>query len=77
MDRANWDSAAIHLERAVALNPTYIHHRLELAQIYADRERWAEARAQLEAIPDLPDRDVLDGDHRAAAAELFDRIRNK
>jgi tetratricopeptide (TPR) repeat protein len=77
MDRADWDSAAAHLERAVALNPTYIHHRLELAEIYVDRERWAEARTQLEAIPGLPDRDVLDGDHRQAAAALLEKIRNR
>ena len=77
MDRAAWDSAAVHLERAVALNPTYIHHRLELAEIYVDRERWAEARTQLEAIPGLPDRDVIDGDHRTAAAALLEKIRNR
>jgi thioredoxin-like negative regulator of GroEL len=77
MDRASWDSAAAHLERAVALNPTYIHHRLELAQVYADRGRWAEARAQLEAIPALPDRDVVDADHRKAAAALLKKIEGK
>ena len=77
MDRANWDSATVHLQRAVELNPTYIHHRLELARIYADRHRWADARAQLEAIPGLPDRDVLDGDHRQEAAALLEKIRNK
>jgi tetratricopeptide (TPR) repeat protein len=77
MDRASWDSAAAHLERAVALNPTYVHHRLELAQVYADRGRWAEARAQLEAIPALPDRDVVDADHRKAAAALLKKIEGK
>jgi len=77
MDRAAWDSAAAHLERAVALNPAYIHHRLELAEIYVDRERWAEARTQLEAIPGLPDRDVIDGDHRKAAAALLEKIQGR
>lgn len=77
MDRAAWDSAAAHLERAVALEPDYIHHRLELAEIYADMDRWADAAAQLETIPALPTRDVLDGDHRAAAAELLRRVRAK
>jgi lipopolysaccharide biosynthesis regulator YciM len=77
MDRAHWDSAVVHLERAVALNPTYIHHRLELAQVYVDRARWAEARAQLDTIPGLPDRDVLDGDHRRAAAELLEKIKGR
>jgi len=77
MDRASWDSAAVHLERAVALDPTYIHHRLELAQIYVDMKRWGEAEAQLRAIPDLPTRDVLDDDHRAAAVALLRRVQKE
>jgi tetratricopeptide (TPR) repeat protein len=77
MDRASWDSAAVHLERAVALDPTYIHHRLELAQIYVDMKRWGEAEAQLRAIPDLPTRDVLDDDHRAAAAALLRQVQKE
>lgn len=77
MDRAAWDSAAAHLERAVELNPGYIHHRLELAEIYADMKRWAEARAQLGAIPELPSHDVLDDDHRATAAALLEELRER
>jgi len=77
MDRAAWDSAAVHLERSVALDSTYIHHRLELAEIYADMERWADAAPQLEAIPALPTRDVLDDRHRAAAAALLERARDR
>jgi len=77
MSRAAWDSAAVHLERSVALEPDYIHHRLELAEIYADMERWADAAPPLEAIPSLPTRDVLDDQHRAAAAALLDRVRER
>lgn len=77
MSRAAWDSAATHLERAVALEPNYIHHRLELAEIYVDLERYADAVTQLEAIPTLPTRDVLDDDHRAAAAALLERVRKR
>jgi tetratricopeptide (TPR) repeat protein len=77
MDRAAWDSATTHLERAVALDPTYLHHRLELADVYADLKRWPDARAQLEAIPDLPTRDVLDDDHRTAAVELLEQLRKR
>jgi tetratricopeptide (TPR) repeat protein len=77
MSRAAWDSAAVHLERAVALDPDYIHHRLELAEIYVDQERWPDAAAQLEAIPARPTRDVLDDLHRAAAAALLDRVRER
>lgn len=77
MDRAAWDSAAVHLERAVALDSTYIHHRLELAEIYADMKRWREAEAQLRAIPSLPTRDVLDDAHRANAAALLERVQKE
>jgi hypothetical protein len=77
MDRASWDSATVHLERAVALKPDYIHHRLELAKVYVDLKRYADARAQLTVIPGLPDQDVLDGDYRAAAAALLAKIRDK
>lgn len=77
MDRAAWDSAVVHLERSVAIRPDYIHHHLELAEVYVDLERYADARHQLELIPSLPDGDVLDPDYRAAAATLLARIRNK
>jgi hypothetical protein len=77
MDRASWDSATVHLERAVALKPDYIHHHLELAQVYVDLKRYADARAQLAIIPSLRDEDVLDEDHRAAAAALLAKIRDK
>jgi len=77
MNRAAWDSAAVHLERAVALDPSYIQHRLELAEIYADMKRWSEAETSLLAIPELPSRDVLDDDHRAAAAALLTRVQRE
>jgi Regulator of microtubule dynamics protein 1-3 len=77
MDRASWDSATVHLERAVALKPDYIHHHLALAEVYVDLKRYADARAQLAIIPGLHDEDVLDQDHRAAAAALLAKIRDK
>jgi tetratricopeptide (TPR) repeat protein len=77
MDRAAWDSAAVHLARSVALEPDFIQHRLELAEIYVDMKRWADAEAQLLAIPALPSRDVLDDDHRARAAALLTRVQRE
>jgi thioredoxin-like negative regulator of GroEL len=74
MDRAAWDSAAAHLERSVALEPGFIQHRLDLAEIYVDMERWGDAETQLRAIPALPSRDVLDDDYRAKAAALLTRV---
>jgi tetratricopeptide (TPR) repeat protein len=75
LGRASWDSAAAHLERAVALRPEYIHHRLELAQIYVDMKRPDDARRELEAIAALlPVTDVLDPIHKADAAALLERL---
>ncbi|MCU0620681.1 MAG: tetratricopeptide repeat protein, partial [Gemmatimonadales bacterium] len=57
---ASWDEAVKYLERSVELRPNYVYHRLDLAKVYIDRNRYAEARAQLEKIPTLPRLDVND-----------------
>ena len=77
MDRASWDSAVVHLQRAVAIRPEYLFHRLELARVYVDLDRWADAEEQLEVIPTLPDTDVLDKEHRAEAAALEKRVKRE
>jgi len=74
---ASWDSAVIHLNRAVTLNPGYIYHLLELAEVYRDIGQPAEAIKQLEVIQTLPDSDVLDPQHRKRAAELLKELRPK
>lgn len=75
MGRANWDSAVVHLEHAVAGRPDYLFHHLELAEIYVDAGRPADAITPLEMIPSLPDHDVLDPEYRARAAALLERLR--
>jgi tetratricopeptide (TPR) repeat protein len=74
---ASWDSAMVHLARSVELDPRYVYHRLELARVYLDVGRRADAQAQLEAIAGLPDGDVLDPQHRRRANELLESIRKK
>jgi tetratricopeptide (TPR) repeat protein len=74
---ASWDSAVFHLERAVALNPRYIYHHLELAEVYRDVGRVPDAIQQLEAIQALPDADVLDPEHRRHADDLLKELRSK
>jgi tetratricopeptide (TPR) repeat protein len=71
LGRASWDSATVHLERAVALRPDFIYHRLELARVYLDLHREAAARAQLERIATLPVRDVLDPVYQREAADML------
>ena len=75
LGRAAWDSATAHLERAVELRPGYVFHRLELAQIYLDRDRRADAREQLDHLLTLPATDVQDPAHKEEAARLLQRLR--
>lgn len=77
MSVANWDDAVKHLERAVALNPQHIYHRLELAEVYTDLGQYTKAREQLTAIPTLPIRDVLDAQYKEDAAALLQDIKNE
>jgi tetratricopeptide (TPR) repeat protein len=77
MSVANWDDAVMHLERAVALNPEHIYHRLELAEVYADIGQYTKAREQLALIPTLPIRDVLDAQYKEDAAALVQDIKNE
>jgi len=68
---ASWDGAIDNLERAVKFNPTYIYHRLKLAELLVERKRYAEAATQLEIIPTLPTTDYMDPSYRAEAAALL------
>jgi len=78
MNRASWDSAVANMERAVALNPQHVYHRLELASVYLDVDQPAKAKEQLQAIAGLPDGDPMDPYYkRLAAAALADIERGK
>jgi tetratricopeptide (TPR) repeat protein len=60
MGEASWDNAQRYLERAVALEPNRITHRLDLAAVYADRGETAKARDEYATILRLPDMDYND-----------------
>ena len=47
---ASWAQAVSYMERAVAVDPDRIVHRLDLGKIYLDRGDKAKARAQFEAV---------------------------
>lgn len=72
--QASWQAATENLERAVALDPSRIYHHLDLAEVYIDRKRFADARAELEKVDTLPLKDVLDSAYREKAAALLARI---
>ncbi len=77
MSAATWDKSVEHLERAVALNPNHVYHRLELAEVYADLDRYSKARELLHSIPPLPIGDVLDERYKKEAATLLQKIQDK
>lgn len=75
--KASWEEAIADMERAVELDPGRLYHRLELAEIYVDRRRYDEARAQLQEIGRLPNRELMDDEYRLQARELERRIADK
>jgi len=77
MDRANWDDAQRYLQRAVALKPSNVYHRLELARVYIDVGKYSAARDQLATIHGLPIGDVLDPKYKTQAASLLADIKDK
>jgi tetratricopeptide (TPR) repeat protein len=76
-DRASWESAVSNMEKAVELNPTRIYHRLDLAEIYVDIDRYDDARAQLQRVQSLPVKDVMDDIYKQQAAGLLQKIAGK
>ena len=52
--KASWDAAISNMEKAVELDPGRIYHRLELAEIYIDRKRYADATRELDEAGRTP-----------------------
>lgn len=75
--KASWEGAVTNMEKAVELDPGRIYHRLDLAEVYVNRHRFADARSQLQQIAQLPVSDVLDPTYKEQAADLLQRIANR
>jgi tetratricopeptide (TPR) repeat protein len=73
-NQASWEKAVYNMEKAVELDPGRIYHRLELAEIYADRKRVRDAEIQLRAVESLPDREVMDSTYKREAIELRKKL---
>ena len=69
-NQASWAKAIYNMEKAAELDPGRIYHRLELAEIYADRSRVKDAETQLRVIDSLPVREVMDSVYKRDAAAL-------
>ena len=76
-NEASWQGAIDNMEKAVELSPENIYHRLDLAEIYIDRDRYSDARAQLENVESLQNVAVMDHTHKPDAALLNQRIESK
>jgi tetratricopeptide (TPR) repeat protein len=77
LDKGNWDDAQKYLERAVALKPQNVFHRLELAEVYIDLGKYSKARELLTTIATLPIGDVLDHQYKKDAAQLLADIKGE
>ncbi len=77
LDKGNWDDAQKYLERAVALKPDNIYHRLELGEVYVDVGKYSKAREQFTALETLPLADVLDHEYKKEAKQLLDDIKGE
>ena len=65
------------VEQAVALNPTVIVSRLELARSYAAVENWPLARNSLTSIRELPIKFSDDAKHKERAEQLLEEIKER
>jgi tetratricopeptide (TPR) repeat protein len=76
-DEASWDEAERYLQLAVRHDPERIVHRLDLARVLIDRERWDQAAVQLAAIQRLPTVEPMDVRYRREAARLLRDVVNR
>jgi tetratricopeptide (TPR) repeat protein len=66
-----------YFKKAVALNPTVIVSRLELAHSHVAKEEWEAARTLLRSIPDLPIQFSDDAKHKQKAQQLMEEIKDR
>jgi tetratricopeptide (TPR) repeat protein len=75
---ASKENAVRDFEKAVALEPAYVNHRLELGRTYMELERWDDARRELEKAAALPPTSgPRDARHQAEARALLGKLKNK
>jgi hypothetical protein len=72
---ASWDNAIKYMEAAVASQPALITHRLDLAEIYLDRDMKDKAREQLEWIGKATATEFNDKTYKEKAAEMLAKLK--
>ncbi len=75
---ASMDNAVRDFQKAIALEPDYVNHHLELGRTFADLKRWDDARRELEKAVSLPPTSSgRDKQYQAEARELLARLPRK
>jgi tetratricopeptide (TPR) repeat protein len=77
LPKGDLEKSVEFLKKAVALNPTVIVSRLELARSLVAREEWSAARAQLKFVAELPVKFSDDAQHKQKGQELLEEIKNR
>lgn len=72
---ASWAEAARYLEMAVQVEPDRLIHKLDLARIYRDMGRSADARSTYTAALSTKDADLNDAVYRQQAGDELRRLR--
>lgn len=71
---ANWKDAVANMEKAVAVDPDRLTHRLDLAKIYADIGEKAKAREQFELVIHGRQTDINDPLYKREAEAALRRL---
>jgi tetratricopeptide (TPR) repeat protein len=77
LPNGSFEKSIEYFKKAVALNPTVIVSRLELARSHVAKEEWQPARTLLRSIPDLPIQFSDDAKHKQKAEQLLEEIKDR
>jgi tetratricopeptide (TPR) repeat protein len=73
----SFEKSVDYFKKAVALNPTVIISRLELARSHVAKEEWEPARALLKSIPAMAIQFSDDAKHKQKAEQLLEEIKDR
>jgi tetratricopeptide (TPR) repeat protein len=73
----SFEKSIDYFKKAVALNPTVIVSRLELARSHVAKEEWEPARALLRSIPAMAIQFSDDAKHKQKAEQLLEEIKDR
>jgi FimV-like protein len=77
LPQGSLEKSVEYLKRAIALNPTVIVSRLELANTYMAMEDFQAARTMLSSIRNLPVQFSDDAKHKQKAEELLEELASR